>query len=102
MAGSPRQALFQGEKPFPIISGCEHYAGSEKLIKKAFELQREKSRAFDVTLDLEDGAIEGQERAHAEMVVELLRKNAAPNAARRRGVRIHGVHHLHWREDLRI
>ncbi len=28
----PRDALFAGEKPFPAIPACEHFAGSEKLI----------------------------------------------------------------------
>ena len=31
----PNKALFEGEKPFPIIPTCEHFAGSEKLITKA-------------------------------------------------------------------
>ncbi|MCB1180081.1 MAG: CoA ester lyase, partial [Leptospiraceae bacterium] len=35
----PKEALFEGEKPFPIIPPCEHFAGSEKLITKALELQ---------------------------------------------------------------
>jgi citrate lyase subunit beta / citryl-CoA lyase len=98
-ARHPRIALFQGERPFPIISACEHYAGSEKLIKKAIELQRVKPRPFDVTLDLEDGAPEGRERAHAEMIVDVLRTADAPG---RRGVRIHGAHHPHWRADVEI
>ena len=33
----PNEALFGGEKPFPIIPCCEHFAGSEKLITKALE-----------------------------------------------------------------
>ncbi|HRE14330.1 MAG TPA: CoA ester lyase, partial [Usitatibacteraceae bacterium] len=35
----PKDALFAGEKPFPVIPACEHFAGSEKLILKAFDLQ---------------------------------------------------------------
>ena len=35
----PNEALFKGEKPFPVIPSCEHFAGSEKLIVKALELQ---------------------------------------------------------------
>ena len=35
----PRDALFGGEKPFPVIPTCEHFAGSEKLITKALEFQ---------------------------------------------------------------
>ena len=43
----PNDALFQGEKPFPIINTCEHFAGSEKLIEKAMELQTKLARIFD-------------------------------------------------------
>ncbi|MGE5793382.1 MAG: CoA ester lyase, partial [Bacteroidota bacterium] len=35
----PSDALFKGEKQFPVIPSCEHFAGSEKLIVKALELQ---------------------------------------------------------------
>ena len=27
----PNDALFKGEKAFPVIPSCEHFAGSEKL-----------------------------------------------------------------------
>ncbi|MCB1829788.1 MAG: CoA ester lyase, partial [Gammaproteobacteria bacterium] len=67
----PNDALFSGEKPFPIIPTCEHYAGSEKLIRKAFELQDKLGPIFDVSCDCEDGAPSGQEREHAEMIVRL-------------------------------
>ena len=52
----PNSALFQGEKPFPIIPACEHFAGSEKLITKALELQNKMGGLFDITMDCEDGA----------------------------------------------
>ena len=35
----PAAALFKGEKPFPVIPTCEHYAGSEKLMQRALALQ---------------------------------------------------------------
>ena len=59
----PKDALFAGEKPFPIINTCEHFAGSEKLITKAMELQQKLAGVFDITMDCEDGAKEGQEKA---------------------------------------
>ena len=58
----PNEALFEGEKPFPVISACEHFAGSEKLILKAMDLQKEYGPVFDITCDCEDGAQAGQER----------------------------------------
>ena len=64
----PKDALFRGEKPFPVIPSCEHFAGSEKLISKAMELQDKMGGVFDITMDCEDGAKEGQEKPHAEMV----------------------------------
>jgi citrate lyase subunit beta/citryl-CoA lyase len=95
----PQDALFGGEKPFPIIPACEHFAGSEKLIGKALELQA-RLGTFDVTMDLEDGAPAGREREHAEMVVAALRSDA--NGKRMSGVRIHDPGHGHWRTDVEI
>jgi hypothetical protein len=41
----PSQVLFAGEKPFPMIPAVDHYAGSEKLINKALQLQNELGRS---------------------------------------------------------
>ena len=76
MTMHPNEALFGGEKSFPIIPACEHFAGSEKLILKAFALQGTLGAVFDITCDCEDGAMAGQERAHAEMIVRLLNSEA--------------------------
>jgi len=96
----PSEALYQGEKPYPIIPSCEHFAGNEKLILKALELQREVGPIFDITCDCEDGAPAGREREHAEMVVRVL--NSPANAFCRAGVRIHDITHPGWRDDLDI
>ena len=99
-AAHPREALFAGEKPFPVIPACEHFAGSEKLIVKALELQAKLGRVFDVTCDCEDGAEAGKEKQHAEMIVEVL---ASPrNAFQMAGVRIHDYTHPHWKKDVDI
>ena len=58
----PNDALFKGEKAFPVIPSCEHFAGSEKLILKALQIQDELGPIFDITCDCEDGAAAGQER----------------------------------------
>jgi citrate lyase subunit beta/citryl-CoA lyase len=96
----PSEALFKGEKPFPVIPSCEHYAGSEKLIAKALALQGELGPIFDVTCDCEDGAQAGQEKAHAEMVVRVL--NSPANAHRMAGVRIHDPTHPAWKQDIDV
>ncbi len=99
-AAHPREALFQGERPFPVIAACDHYAGAEKFILKALELQARMGPIFDVTCDCEDGAEPGRERQHAEMIVEIV--NSARNAHRRVGARIHDGTHGHWRRDVDI
>ena len=91
----PKDALFSGEKPFPIIPSCEHFAGSEKLIGKALELQDKLGPIFDITCDCEDGAQAGQEKSHAEMIVRLL--NSPANKFKMAGARIHDFSHPHWR-----
>jgi citrate lyase subunit beta/citryl-CoA lyase len=96
----PRDALFPGEKPFPILPACEHFAGSEKLIGKAFELQKELGPIFDITCDLEDGAPQGREKEHAEMVVRML--NSPANTYRMAGVRIHDYRSPYWKQDVEI
>jgi citrate lyase subunit beta/citryl-CoA lyase len=96
----PNDALFAGEKPFPIINTCEHFAGSEKLIVKAMELQQKMGGIFDITMDCEDGAKTGQEKQHAEMVVELAK--SAINVAKKAGVRIHDYTNPSWKKDVDI
>jgi hypothetical protein len=59
----PSQVLFAGEKPFPMMPAVDHYAGSEKLINKALQLQNELGPIFDITCDCEDGAQRRRSRA---------------------------------------
>lgn len=96
----PRDALFSGERPFPVIASCEHFAGSEKLIGKAFELQDKVGPIFDITMDCEDGAPAGREKQHAEMVVDMAK--SAANVHKMAGVRIHDYTHEVWRQDVDI
>jgi len=96
----PGEALFKGEKPFPIIPSCEHYAGSEKLMLRTLELQESIGPLFDLTCDCEDGAQAGREKEHAEMVVRVL--NSPANKRKMAGVRIHDPGHAHWKQDLDI
>jgi citrate lyase subunit beta/citryl-CoA lyase len=96
----PREALFAGEKPFPVIPACEHFAGSERLIGKALELQSKLGRVFDITCDCEDGAEAGKEKQHAEMIVDVL--TSPKNAFAMAGVRIHDYTHPHWKKDIEI
>ena len=96
----PRSALFSGEKPFPIIPACEHFAGSEKLITKALELQNKMGGLFDITMDCEDGAQTGKEKEHAEMIVRI--QNSDLNVHKMSGVRIHDHSNAHWKLDVDI
>lgn len=96
----PRDVLFDGEKPFPILPAVDHYAGAEKLILKALSLQQQLGPVFDITCDCEDGAQAGQEAAHARLCARLI--NGPENIHGRAGIRIHDVTHPHWEEDLHI
>lgn len=96
----PAEALFDGEKSFPNIPSCEHFAGSEKLMLKALSLQDEHGPIFDITCDCEDGAAAGQEIAHAEMVARVIA--SAHNKHRQAGVRIHDPSHPSWQKDVDI
>lgn len=96
----PSQILFAGEKPFPMMPAVDHYAGSEKLMNKALQLQQELGPIFDVTCDCEDGAAAGADREHAEMVSGIIMSEANRHA--RVGTRIHDIGHPHWQQDIEI
>lgn len=97
----PDKALFSGEKHYPVIASCEHFAGNEKMIGKAFSFQKEKGPIFDITMDCEDGAPTGQEKEHAEMIVRM--QTSAENEHNMAGVRIHDYTHTeHWKRDVDI
>ncbi len=96
----PDRALFDAERPFPVLAACEHFAGSEKLILKALAMQAEMGPVFDVTCDCEDGAQAGKEEEHAQMVASLIA--SAANVHQRAGARIHDYTHPHWRHDVDI
>ena len=100
----PAAVLHQGAKPFPALAACEHFAGSEKNLRKALQLQSDlavdENSVFDVTGDCEDGAPAGREAEHAAMIADLLLDPA--NRYGRLGARIHDVTHAHWRDDLQI
>lgn len=100
----PSEVLYAGNRPFPRLAACEHFAGSEKLLNKALQIQTELSvderPIFDITADCEDGAPAGKEREHAAMIAELILSGA--NRFDRVGVRIHDASHPFWRDELEI
>jgi citrate lyase subunit beta / citryl-CoA lyase len=96
----PKDALFAGERAFPALAVCEHFAGSEKLIGKAMDLQVEYGSVFDITCDCEDGAASGQEREHASMVARMV--NSGRNRFGKAGARIHDPAHPAWRQDVDV
>ena len=100
----PSDVLYAGSRPFPRLAACEHFAGSEKLLHKALQIQAELSvderPIFDITADCEDGAPAGREREHAAMIAELIL--SGENRYGRIGVRIHDIRHPFWRDELEI
>ena len=100
MPRHPNEALFEGEPPMPVIPSCEHFAGTEQRIQKAFELQEQMGGVFDITMDLEDGAPTGEETEHAHMAARM--QNSPANKHNMAGVRIHDYTHNHWRADVDI
>lgn len=96
----PSAALYGAERAFPVLPPCVHYAGSERHIAKALQLQRDLGPVFDVACDCEDGAPVGAERAHAAAMAALIAGN--DNAFDRVGARIHDLSHPAWRVELDI
>jgi len=100
----PSDVLYAGSRPFPRIAACEHFAGSEKMLKKALQIQAElavdERSIFDITADCEDGAPAGKEREHAAMIADLIL--SGENRFDRIGARIHDIGHPFWRDELEI
>ena len=94
----PRDVLYQSGRAFPILPVVDHYAGSEKLMRKALALQVELGPIFDLTCDCEDGAAAGNEDNHRRLCATII--NDHDNLHDRIGVRIHDVTHVDWRADL--
>ena len=97
---SPQAALYGSESSLPPLPPCVHYAGSERFLAKALELQAARGPVFDVSGDCEDGAPVGEEVVHAKMVAALIASPA--NRFGRMGARIHDVTHPSWYSDLEI
>ena len=96
----PEHVLFQGERALPELPAVDHYAGSEKLIRKVLGLQQELGPVFDITCDCEDGARAGQETEHAHMAAAMVMSE--DNRFGRVGARVHDITHPHWQMDIDI
>ncbi len=97
---TPDGVLYSQNQFLPPIACCDHYAGNEKFIVKAFQLQKELGPVFDITCDLEDGAQAGSEKQQAELVASLIQSES--NSYNMAGFRIHDFEHPHWKDDLKI
>jgi len=76
-------------------------------MRRSLQMQRELMLEYgrcvlDVTLDCEDGAPVGQERAHASLVSHLVQEAAATVAHPRIAVRVHPVDHPAFSADMAI
>jgi len=96
----PSEVLFQGNRQPLLLPACDHYAGSEKLMRKSIALQQELGPLFDITLDCEDGASAGNEEAHARLVAELVLSDE--NKFQRIGARVHDVGSPHFAKDVEL
>jgi len=96
----PSKVLFQGKRAPVSIPVCDHYAGSEKLMRKSIALQQELGPIFDITLDCEDGANAGNEEQHAKLVASLVADEE--NRFERVGVRVHEPDSAFFEMDLQI
>lgn len=96
----PSEVLFQGNRQPLLLPACDHYAGSEKLMRKSIALQQELGPLFDITLDCEDGASAGNEIEHARLVAALVMSD--DNKFNRIGARVHDIASPHFATDVEI
>jgi len=98
----PREILLGAQAAANVLPVCDHYSGVEVRMRKSLELQAQMLQefgtcVFDVTLDCEDGAAVGQEKAHAQLVASLAK--AAQDGCRV-AARVHAVEHPAFEEDI--
>lgn len=96
----PSDVLFQGACQPISLPVCDHYAGSEKLMRKSIALQQELGPVFDITLDCEDGAAAGSEAAHAQLVASLIAGD--DNRFNRIGARLHDLNSTFFEQDVAL
>jgi citrate lyase subunit beta/citryl-CoA lyase len=94
----PSEVLFQGKRQPLLLPACDHYAGSEKLMRKSMTLQQELGPLFDITFDCEDGAPTGGEAEHAALVASFI--NSDDNRHNRIGARLHEPASEHFANDV--
>ncbi|MET3120510.1 citrate lyase subunit beta/citryl-CoA lyase [Oxalobacteraceae bacterium GrIS 2.11] len=98
----PSNVLFQDDLIPVALPACDHYAGSEKLMRKSMVLQQESMAAtnvlFDITFDCEDGVALGNETAHAALVTELI--DSSDNHFNRIGARVHAPDSEFFAQDI--
>ncbi|MCO7535990.1 CoA ester lyase [Pseudomonas shirazica] len=91
----PDRILFGGgsiPRRLPVV---DHYAGIERFMYKALELQANMDGAFDVTLDFEDGSLSGNECEQIQLIAAVL--NDGDYLHGRVGIRIHDASSNFWR-----
>lgn len=104
----PSEVLFQGAAPPAMLPSCDHYAGSESLMRKSLALQRGSGAPFDVTLDCEDGAAAGNEAEHARMAGALAaasgfgRQPGGRRVGGRVGIRVHDPASPFFEQDISL
>ena len=96
----PSKVLFQGKRQPVSIPACDHYAGSEKLMRRSMAMQQELGPLFDITFDCEDGAAAGSEEEHARLVASLI--TGEDNRHGRIGARVHDIHSPFFERDTAI
>ncbi len=101
-ATHPREILLGAQAAANLLPVCDHYSGVEVRMRKSLELQAQMQQefgacVFDVTLDCEDGAAVGNEKAHARLVASLAKNS---QAGCRVAARVHAVDHPAFEEDI--
>lgn len=96
----PSKALYDSGEPIPVIPSCVHYAGNEKFLRKAFDLQDELGPVFDICADLEDGSEHDLEVQQLEMICDLISERDPKQG--RIGVRIHDARSAFWKKEIKV
>ncbi len=96
----PTEAVFLGKQKLSSLPVCDHYAGVEKFMPQSLLLPQELGPVFDSTFVCEDGASEGNEVAHAQLVTSIIA--GSKNRFDRIGARVHDTDSSFFEQDIQI
>ena len=96
----PSKVLFQGKRQPAAVPACDHYAGSEKLMRKSMALQQELGPLSTSPSTARTAPPPAARKQHARLVASLVM--GEDNRHGRIGARVHDIHSPFSERDVAL